>query len=78
MIISILSVVKGQKYLTIFGTILILVFPFIIILRNDNKAYDIDTKTILGRTSDMLKDIQVSSKIFQSVSPNLVQFCNYW
>ena len=61
MIISVLSALKGQKTITLIITFIILVTPFMIVLRSNMDIYNgNDSRELLIKSAAMLRSIQVS------------------
>ena len=61
MIISVLSALKGQKTITLILTFIILVTPFMIVVRSNMDIYNgTDSRELLIKSAAMLRSIQVS------------------
>ena len=61
MIISVLSALKGQKTITLILTFIILVTPFMIVIRSNMDIYNgTDSRELLVKSAAMLRSIQVS------------------
>ena len=59
MLVSIISAVKGHKSLTVLGTLLIIIFPFLLVLKNEQQTHNVDATALLAKSAAMLKEIQV-------------------